>query len=347
MVKIGIIGATGYGGVELVRILSQHPQVELSYLSSETYADQPIDQVYPHLGDLDITCHHLDLPEATDKCDLVFFALPHGKAMELVPQVLSAGKQVVDLSADFRLQDPSLYEEWYGFTHTCPELLSQAVFGIPELYRSQIKQAKLVAGAGCYPTGVILPLAPLLKAGLIQPEGIVIDSKSGVSGAGRTSLKLEFHFPEAEGGMSPYNVLEHRHIPEIEQELSVLAGSQIKICFTPHLAPMSRGILTTIYAGLTDSSLDTEDLLSCLAEFYGPEPFIKVLGGDQLPGTKATQGSNYLHLTARVDPRTGQAKLFSALDNLGKGMSGQAVQAMNLMLGYQETTALDRPGLYP
>jgi N-acetyl-gamma-glutamyl-phosphate reductase len=345
MISIAILGATGYGGVELVRLLSRHPGADLVYLSSETYAGQPINAVYPHLGPVSLPLEPLD-PQRMLAAEVVFFALPHGKAVEYAPLVREAGHKVVDLGADFRLKDAALYQEWYGFEHTHPELLAKAVYGLPEIYRESLRTAQLVAGPGCYPTSSILPLAPLLRAGLIEPAKVVIDSKSGITGAGRTSLKLEYHFPEADEDVCAYNVVAHRHIPEIEQELTAAAGQSVQVSFTPHLIPMSRGIFTTAYVRGAEG-VTTERLLDCLRAAYAREPFVQVLGDDRLPHTKATQGSNQIHLTARFDARSGVVKVFSALDNLGKGMASQAVQAMNIMLGIEERTGIDAASIYP
>ena len=346
MINIAIAGATGYGGIELVRWLSGHPEAELAYLSSESYAGQKLHEVYPHLPELDLTLQAWDPVAVAQVAELIFLALPHGKAMECVPTLLAAGKRVIDLSGDFRLKDPTAYPLWYGMEHTCPHLLAESVYVIPELARERLTGARLVCAPGCYPTGALLALAPLLKHRLVDPASIIVDSKSGVSGAGRTSLKLAFHFPEANEGVSAYKVAGHQHTPEIEQEAALLAGNSVVITFTPHLIPMTRGIFTTAYARLI-SPLSTEQAVTCFTEFYRDEPFVKTLAADALPHTKATWGSNQAHLTARVDERTGRVIVLSAIDNLGKGQAGQAVQIMNALLGLPETTGLDRPAVYP
>ena len=347
MTKIAIAGATGYGGIELMRWLTGHPAVELTYLSSESYAGQELHDIYPHLPELDLTLQAWDPAAAAQVADLIFLALPHGKAMECVPALLAAGRRVVDLSGDFRLKDPAAYPRWYGMEHTCPDLLAQSVYVIPELGGDRLAGARLVCAPGCYATGALLALYPLLSFPEIDLASIIIDSKSGVSGAGRTSLKLPYHFPEANEDVSAYKVAAHQHTPEIEQEASLLAGKPVTITFTPHLVPMTRGIFTTLYAKLTSKI----PALHLLAYYFGTYPscgpFVKVLASDALPHTKATWGSNQAHLTVRVDERTDTVIALSAIDNLGKGQAGQAVQIMNAMLGLPETMGLDRPAVYP
>jgi len=344
-VRVAIAGATGYGGVELVRTLSCHPGVELTYLSSETYAGQEIADVYTHLP-LGLPTLQPLTAEAAAQAAAVFLGLPHGKAVEHAPVLLAAGCKVFDLSADFRLADPAAYPAWYGWEHQAPELLKQAVYGLPELHREELRGARLVACAGCYPTGALLALAPALRAGLIQSEGIVVDAKSGVSGAGRTSLKLEFHFPEANEDCCAYKVAGHQHTPEIEQEASRLAGAPVTLTFTPHLAPMTRGILVTAYGRLVGKT-DTAAALQAYRDFYRGERFVRVLGEGALPHTRSVAGSNYAQVSVRVDGRTGILVMISAIDNLGKGQATQAVQCFNLACGFPEETALERPGYYP
>jgi len=348
VIRAGIIGALGYGGGELVRLLSGHPGVELTYLSSELEKPLRMSDVLPNLrGFLDAECEVYDTKTAIERCDAIFVAQHAGWAAKRAREFLDAGLRVVDLSADFRLRSPQEYEKWYGEAHPSPELIKEAVYGLPELYRDQIKQTKLVANPGCYPTGAILAMAPLLKERLIDPDTIVVDSKSGVSGAGRMGIKLDFHFPELNEGVKAYAVGAHRHTPEIEQELGRLVGRPVTISFTPHLIPVTRGILTTAYAGLISGDRTTEELVRMYREFYRTSPFVVVLDADEYPATKATFGGNYCHIGLKVDARTNRVVVISALDNLVKGMAGQAVQNMNLMFGLDERIALNRPGVFP
>jgi len=344
-VKVAIAGATGYGGVELVRTLSAHPGVELAYLSSESYAGKDISEVYPHLPPGLPTLQALDPQAAAQAGEVVFLGLPHGKAVEHAPRLLAAGCRVFDLSGDFRLKDAAAYPQWYGWEHQAPKLLAEAAYGLPELHRDDIRTARLVACAGCYCTGSLLVLAPALRAGLISPEGIILDAKSGVSGAGRTSLKLDFHYPEANEDLCAYKVAGHQHTPEIEQEASLLAGSPVRLTFTPHLAPMTRGILVTAYGRLT-REVDTAGALEVYRDFYRGEQFVRVLT-DTLPHTRSVAGSNYAHISVRVDRRTGTLVMLGAVCNLGKGQALQAVQCLNLALGLPEETAIAQPAYYP
>ncbi|MHB1000419.1 MAG: N-acetyl-gamma-glutamyl-phosphate reductase [Armatimonadota bacterium] len=347
MVKVGIIGAS-YGGGELLRILHGHPEAEVVYFASETFKGQGLGSVYPNMrGFTDLVCEAYDAQALIERCDAVFMAQHQGWAMKEVGIYLDAGVKVIDLSADFRLRDTDIYEQWYKLSHTSPELIGRAVYGLPELYRDKIAGANLVANPGCYVTSAILALMPLLKNGLIDPDSIVVDSKSGVSGAGRSSFKLDYHYPEMNENMKAYNIGVHRHTPEIEQELSVLAGSPVTISFTPHLIPITRGILTTAYAKLTESGKSTEDILAVYNEAYGSEPFVIMMAPGEYPSVKATQGSNTCHIGLKVDPRTNRVVVSSALDNLVRGMSGMAIQNMNLMFGLGETTGLMGPGVYP
>ena len=346
MLRVSIIGATGYGGVELIRLLRSHPQVELTCLTSESYAGRRLGEVYPHLGDGGPVLEPLDPETVAARCDLAMLALPAGKSLQVVPRLLEQGKRVIDVSPDFRLKDPACYPQWYGFPHPHPQLLAQSVYGLPELWRQEIRSAQLVAAPGCYPTGALLPLAPLLRAGLIEADSIIIDSKSGVSGAGRTSLSLPYHFPEADEDVSAYQVASHRHTPEIEQEAGRLVGREIRVTFTPHLVPMSRGIFTTIYASLANGA-DTGKIAAALRQFCAGEPFLRLLEGELLPHTKWAWATNFAYLAFRVDARTGRVVLLSAIDNLGKGMAGQMVQCLNLMCGWEETLGLQGAGPYP
>jgi len=344
--RVGVIGATGYTGGELLRFLVGHGQVEVTCVTSKTYGGQPLAEAYPSLrGFLDLECLSLDVERVAPLADLFFLGLPHRMAMETAIPLVDRGKTVIDLSADFRLRDPAIYERWYGVPHLSLPHLRKAVYGLPELYREQIREASLIANPGCYPTGAILGLAPLLKHGLVDPDSIIIDSKSGASGAGRR-LGLSLHFPECNEGLRAYSVAVHRHTPEIEQELSLLAGRQVSVSFTPHLVPMSRGILTTIYTR-PYRALPSEEARAIYAEFYRKSPFLRILPEGRLPDTKNVYGSNFCDLGMHFDPRTGRLIVITAIDNLVKGASGQAIQCMNLRCGFDEREGLWRAGLFP
>ncbi len=335
MTRIAILGATGYTALELVKILLRHGEAEIVAVTSRQEGNPPIGMIHPSLhGRLDLSLEDLGPNEVASRAQCAFSCLPHGASATVIPRLLDLGCRVVDFSADYRLNSADVYSEWYGEKHPDPGRLGKVVYGLPELFREQIVGAALVANPGCYPTSAILALAPLLKAKLIEPDGIVVDAKSGVSGAGRT-LKLTTHYPECNESISAYNVGRHRHTPEIDQVLSAVAGTKVETVFTPHLVPMDRGILATTYsrpaAGLTE-----EKLLAALREFYADEPFVRVI--DHLPGTKDSAGTNYCDLTARIV--RGRVITISCLDNLIKGASGAAVQNFNLMCGYPETTAL-------
>lgn len=345
-VRVAIAGATGYGGSNLFRMLLGHPEVEISYLGSQSYVGKRMQEVYPHLPEFDLACEAWDVDAVRDRADVFILALPHGLSMHSVPALLESGKRVIDFGADYRLRGPAAYPRWYGIEHASPELLEEAVYTIPELDRERIAGARLVACPGCYPTSALIPLAPFLRAHAIDTRRIIVDSKSGVSGAGRAAVKLEYHFPEANEDVCAYAVTEHRHTPEIEQEASRIAGTEVCISFTPHLIPMTRGIFTSIYADLT-GSLATDQAVEILRDAYDQEPFVKVLGANALPHTKSTVGSNFIHVTARVDGRVNRLILLSALDNLGKGEASQAVQILNVMMGWPETTAIDHITVYP
>lgn len=343
--KVGIIGGTGYTGVELLRLLLHHPEVEVTALTSQKFAGVPIDQVFPSLRKrLTLACEELDVEKISKKTDFVFMAVPHKTAMETVPLFHRSGKKVVDLSADFRLKDPEVYERWYQ-KHTAPDLLGESVYGLPELHRERIQKAKLVGNPGCYPTGALIGLIPLVKTGLISLEGMVIDSKSGVSGAGR-DVVLESLFCEVNEGVRAYKIFSHRHTPEIEQELSSLARKPVAVTFVPHLIPMDRGILTTLYVHLT-RRMKLEELFSVFREHYEGEPFIRVCPKGKLPNTKEVRGSNFCDIGVTVNEADGRAVVVTAIDNLVKGASGEAVQNMNIMLGYPETMGLDVIPLTP
>jgi N-acetyl-gamma-glutamyl-phosphate reductase len=345
MTDVAIMGATGYGGVELIRLLHAHPQVRLSYLSSDTYAGERVCDVYPHLAGVELPLQARD-PAAAGRCDFVLLAVPAGGAMEIVPGLLDAGARVVDVSPDFRLQEAALYPRWYALGHTCPNLLREAAFGIPEWHREEIGSARLVAAPGCYPTGALLALCPLVAEGLIETHDIIVDGKTGISGAGRTSLQVDYHFPEAEADVAAYRVGGHRHLPEMVQELSRLTESEVRITFTPHLVPMSRGILLTIYA-VPKAGAGADELRDCLRGRYQGEPFVHVLPEGKWPHTKWATGTNDCFLAVGIDETTGRAVAVSVLDNLGKGMAGQMVQCLNLMMGVEEATGLGLPAAYP
>ncbi|MEO5974844.1 MAG: N-acetyl-gamma-glutamyl-phosphate reductase [Ilumatobacteraceae bacterium] len=340
MFKVGIIGASGYTGVELLRLCAQHPMFNVVYATGDSQAGTLASSLYPSLAVEypNLVFDEFSIDRAA-KCDIVFLGLPHEVSMEIVPQLHGVVRLVVDLSGAFRLLDPASYPKWYGFDHTCPELLSQAVYGLPELYRKQLIGANLIATPGCYVTAASLALAPLVSAGVIDTQGVIVDAASGVSGAGR-ALKDNTMFATANEDFSAYGVLVHRHTPEIEQ----VTGAQV--LFTPHLAPMNRGILATCYARpATNSDLSTSSLLATLARAYKGEPFVVVRPA--LPSTKATLGTNSAHLTARFDDRTGYVMVLCAIDNLTKGASGGAIQAANVALGIDETLGLTSVGLYP
>ena len=343
--KVAIIGATGYTGVELLRLLLHHPEIEVTALTSQKYAGLSIGEVFPSLRKaLQIKCEELNIDQISKKTDLIFTALPHKTAMETVPFFYRLGKRVIDLSADFRLKDASVYERWYQ-KHTASDLLGESVYGLPELHRDKIRTAKIVGNPGCYPTGALLGLIPLIKGELVIHEGIVVDSKSGVSGAGR-DVVLESLFCEVNEGVKAYKIFSHRHTPEIEQELSLLAREKVAITFVPHLIPMDRGILTTLYVKLT-KKMKTEDLLQVFEECYDGEPFVRVYPKGKLPNTKDVRGSNFCDLGLAVDESDDRAVIVTAIDNLVKGASGEAVQNMNIMLGYPETMGLDVIPLAP
>jgi N-acetyl-gamma-glutamyl-phosphate reductase len=343
--KVGIIGATGYTGVELLRLLVHHPQVEVTALTSQKYAGVPIDQVFPSLTKgLDLKCEELSVEQISKKTDFVFTAVPHKTAMEIVPKFYRQGKRTVDLSADFRLNDPNIYEKWYQ-KHTAADLLPEAVYGLPELHRDKIRLAKIVGNPGCYPTGALIGLVPLVKKGLISLEGIVVDSKSGVSGAGRDAV-LESLFCEVNEGVKAYKIFAHRHTPEIDQELSLLARKEVKVTFVPHLIPMDRGILSSLYVHVV-KKMRAEELLDVFHDFYRGEPFVRIYPKGKFPNTKDVRGSNFCDIGVAVSEPDNRAVIVTAIDNLVKGASGEAVQNMNIMLGYPETMGLEVLPLFP
>ena len=346
MLKIAIVGASGYTGVELIRILHCHPEAAVTCVTSERSAGKKVSDVFPSLrGRCDLVLENLEPVRVAGKSDFVFTALPHKAAMEVVPTFLELGKPVVDLSADYRLKDPKEYEKWYE-PHLNPHLLKKAVYGLPELRRGKIAGANLVANPGCYPTSVILGLAPLLKKRVIDPASVIVDSKSGVTGAGR-GAKVDNLFCEVNESFKAYAVGGvHRHISEMEQELSLIAGDGIAITFTPHLVPMDRGILSTIYA-MPEKTMTAADLAGLYQDFYKGEPFVRVLDEGSFPSTSFVRGSNFCDIGLTVDKRSGRVIVVSAIDNLVKGASGQAVQNMNLMSGFPETMGLEGLALFP
>jgi N-acetyl-gamma-glutamyl-phosphate reductase len=346
MLNVAIVGASGYTGLELIRILYCHPEVAVTCLTSEQSAGRRISDIFPTLrGRCDLILENLEPVRVAGKADLIFTALPHKAAMEVVPTFLKLGRRVIDLSADYRLSDPEVYSAWYE-PHLNPANLKKAVYGLPEVRRAKIRGAKLVANPGCYPTSIILGLAPLLKKGLINTGDIIADSASGVTGAGR-SAKVDSLYCEVNEGFRAYGVGGvHRHTPEIEQELSLLAGEPLVITFTPHLVPMDRGILSTVYATPCKETT-TENLVRLYEESYKGEPFVRVLPRGTLPNTAFVRGSNFCDIAPLVDKRTGRVIIVSAIDNLVKGASGQAVQNMNLVCGFPETMGLEGLALFP
>jgi N-acetyl-gamma-glutamyl-phosphate reductase len=339
MVKVGIIGASGYTGAELLRLCAQHPSVEVVAATGDSQAGTLASHLYPSLA---AAYPNLIFEELTVErfvgLDVVFLGIPHEAALDIAPQLVGKVGCVIDLSAAYRLKDSSLYPTWYGFEHTQANLLAQAVYGLPELYRSELPGAKLIATPGCYVTAASLALTPLVRSGLVEPKGIIVDAASGVSGAGR-ALKHGSLFSTVDEDFTAYGLLDHRHTPEIEQ----VTGAQV--LFTPHLAPMNRGILATCYARPLGNAPTTASLLAALAVFYKDEPFIVVR--PQVPSTKATLGTNTVHITARYDDRTGYVMVLAALDNIAKGASGGAVQSMNVALGLPEVSGLSTVGVYP
>jgi len=336
--RVAVAGATGYAGAELVRILIVHPNVELTALTSRKYAGKRFDSVYPSMaGVVDLVCREFNLDDISAEADVVFTALPHKLPMEFVPNLLERGKKVIDLSADFRFRNAETYEFYYQ-PHTAKHLLESAVYGLCEIYGDKIRDASLIGNPGCYPTSVILPLVPLLKRGFIDVQSIIVDSKSGVSGAGR-SLSLTTHFCEVNESFKAYKVAQHRHSPEMEEVLSREAERPVRITFVPHLIPTTRGMLTTIYADLVEE-IHEEELRRCIEDFYSNRPFIRICPNDRPPDTLYVRGTNYCDIGLKTDPRAKRVILISAIDNLVKGAAGQAVQNMNIMLGLDETAGL-------
>jgi N-acetyl-gamma-glutamyl-phosphate reductase len=345
-VEIGIIGASGYTGGELVRLLCRHPAFTVAWATSRQHAGKPIGEVYPYLRDFsDLVLQAPDLAAMPASVRGVFVALPHVEAMGVVPQLLERGCRVVDLSADFRLRDPAVYAAWYGHAHTAAGLLGEAVYGLVEVNRERVRGARLVANPGCYPTSVLLPLVPLARRGLIGGFGAVVDAKSGVSGAGRSAKQTSLYC-EANEGLNPYAAGRHRHQPEMEQELAAAGAGPVRLTFVPHLVPLSRGMESTIYLAPPEG-VDTGRILAALREAYDGEPFVKILPAGRLPAVQDVAGTNLCRIGCTDDPHGGRVIIASVIDNLVKGAAGQALQNMNLMLGAPETAGLDAPGLFP
>lgn len=344
MIKAAVLGATGYAGIELVRLLTNHPEVSIEFLGSQSFDGKNINEVYQNFNHvLDLECHEIDMDKIS-KCDVAFTALPHGASKTVIPELIKTGIKVIDLSGDFRYDDVKVYEKWYGQEHSSPELLKESVYGLCELHREEIKSARLIGNPGCYTTCSILGAYPLLKNGWADTENIIIDAKSGVTGAGR-GLNLAYHFCECTENSKAYKVATHRHTSEIEQELSHAAGKDIILSFTPHLIPQKRGILATIYMNLK-TPRSVEEVHKIYEEFYKDEYFVRVKKCGTLPETKHVAGSNFVDIGVCVDERLNRAIIVSTLDNIVKGAAGQAVQNMNLMFGLDEKTALANAGFY-
>ncbi len=346
MIRVGIIGATGYAGNELVRLLLQHPEAEIVWYGSKSYIEKPYAQVYRNMFRLvEDLCLDDKIEEMSEVCDVIFTATPQGYCFSILTENILQKVKVIDLSADFRLKDPAVYEQWYGLTHTAKAYIQEAVYGLCELNRSKVPGARLLANPGCYPTCSTLSIYPLLKEGAIETEGIIVDAKSGTSGAGR-GAKVDNLFCEVNESMKAYGVATHRHTPEIEEQLSYAAGKPVLINFTPHLVPMNRGILVTAY-GKAKAGLTQEEIRRIYESYYEKEPFVRVLPEGTVPETRWVRGSNYVDVNAKLDPRTGRVIMMGAIDNLVKGAAGQAVQNMNLLFGLPETTGLLQVPMFP
>lgn len=344
MIKAAVLGATGYAGIELVRLLSNHPDVSLEILGSQSFDGKKISDVYQNFRHiLEKECEKLDL-EKVKNCDIAFTAFPHGASKEVIPQLLEQGVKVIDLSGDYRYDDPKVYEEWYGQPHSSPELLKESVYGLCELYRDDVKKARLVGNPGCYTTCSILGAYPLLAKGIGDTKNIIIDAKSGVTGAGRKA-DLAYQFCECTENTKAYKIATHRHTSEIEQELSKAAGEKLMLSFTPHLIPQKRGIFATIYINLK-KPCTAEELTALYKDFYKSEFFVRIKDTGELPETKHVAGSNFVDIGVAVDKRLNRAVIVSTLDNIVKGAAGQAVQNMNLMFGLDEKTGINTAGFY-
>ncbi|MBW4655336.1 MAG: N-acetyl-gamma-glutamyl-phosphate reductase [Kaiparowitsia implicata GSE-PSE-MK54-09C] len=348
-IPVGIVGASGYGGVQLVRLLLDHPLLELVYLGGESTAGKAIGEIYPHLGHrVSLKVESVDLEVIGDRCQVVFLSLPNGLAYKMAPRLLEKGCKVLDLSADFRFSNLETYTSWYGVDRQDGAIASTAVYGLPELYRDRIVDAQLIGCPGCYPTASLLGIAPLLKQGLILSETAIIDAKSGTSGGGRQPPKTGMLLAEADNSFGAYGIGgRHRHTPEIEEICSDLAGHEVLMQFTPHLVPMVRGILATIYATMRDPGLVRDDLLTIYQAFYRNAPWVQVLPSGIYPQTKWACHTNLCYIGVEIDPRTGRVIVISAIDNLMKGQAGQAVQCLNIMMGWDETLGLPQLSFYP
>ncbi|NLO24624.1 MAG: N-acetyl-gamma-glutamyl-phosphate reductase [Clostridiales bacterium] len=345
MIKVAIIGGTGYTGQELVRILCRHPRAKLEGISARSGAGQNYADIYTSLrGFTGIICEDFGDGELIQRSDVGFAALPHGLSGEIVPEAVNRGKRVIDLGADFRFSDERVYEEWYGAKHPCPAILKRAVYGLPELKRNAIVDAAIVGNPGCYPTCSILALTPLLKEDMLEEGSVIIDAKSGISGEGR-SLRLGSHFCECNESVKAYSVAGHRHTPETEEQLSAVAGKKVTVTFTPHLVPMQRGMLVTAY-GKLKKGVDAEWLRQLYIGYYQDEYFVRVMKEGVMPTTGQVRGSNFCDISLAVDQRAGRVIVCSVIDNLVKGASGQAVQNMNIIFGFDEKDGLDMPPLY-
>ncbi len=346
MIKVGIIGATGYAGNELVRLLIGHKEAEVKWLGSKSYVDKPYSSVYQNMFKLvDDACKDDNLPMLADEVDVIFTATPQGYLGGILTEEILSKAKVIDLSADYRIKDVATYEAWYGITHASPQFIEEAVYGLCEINRDKVKKARLVANPGCYPTCSFLSVYPLVKEGIIDPNTIIIDAKSGTSGAGR-GAKVDNLFCEVNESIKAYGVATHRHTPEIEEQISYAAGKKVMINFTPHLVPMNRGILVTAYATMI-KKLGYDEIKSIYDKYYNDEFFVRVLNMDVCPQTKWVEGSNFVDVNFKVDERTGRVIMMGALDNVVKGAAGQAIQNMNLMFGLPETTGLEAAPMFP
>lgn len=344
MIKVAILGATGYVGAELVRLLAVHPEAEIKYVVSHSSAGQKISEIYPNLrGVCDLKLTGLDIDKIAGECDVVFTALPHGASKEVIPKLYKKDIKIIDLSGDFRYNDPLIYKQWYGEEHCAPEILSESVYGLCELRREEIKKARLIGNPGCYTTCSILGIYPAIKEGLVDTGSIIIDAKSGVTGAGR-GVALDYHFSECTENTRAYKIATHRHTSEIEQELSIAAGKDIMVSFTPHLIPQKRGIYATIYANL-NKKVTTEQVTEIYNGFYKDEYFIRVYNSG-IPETNHVAGSNFADIAVVADERLNRLIAVATIDNLYKGAAGQAIQNMNILFGIDEKSGIDNPGFY-
>ena len=343
--KVAVIGGSGYVGEELVRLLLRHPYADLAAVTSRQFAGKTLADIFPRLshhqkaGDLRFGAS--DPAQLAEMAKIIFLALPHGFAAEFAKPLVQTGARIVDLSADFRITDPKVYKEFYGNDHPAPDLLGESVYGLPEIYRAKIPDAKLVACPGCYPTSILLPLLPLIREKVVSLASILVTSLSGVTGAGR-KVETDYLFAECNESIRPYGVPKHRHLSEIEEQLSTFAGEKVTIQFTPHLVPVNRGIISTIYVD-PSKEIDADSIASIYQKAYGDEPFVRLLGAERFPDTKNVSGTNFIDIAWRLDSRTGRAILMSSIDNIVKGASGQAIQCFNLMRGYPETIGLQIP----